>query len=83
MEQFKGDNLYAKIRYNINHMGTPLRWRLFVIENGVEQMFLCTQIHFYKQGTTYEEQIDGVGHYSIVIKADSITIDDEMVGWVQ
>lgn len=83
LHKYKGDNLYAKIRFNLNHNGTGLHWRLFIKDGEKEEILhLCTEINFYKPGMTYSEIIDGVGHFSILIKSDKIIIDDKLVGWV-
>jgi len=80
---FKGENLWAKIRYNIHHNNTELRWRLFVKEgDNPEQMFLCKEVFIYVDGRTFGEEIDGVGHYSLIYNAPRIVIDGDLNGWV-
>ena len=79
---FESDDLYCKSRYNIHHGGTDLKWRLFV-KNGQQQevMHLCRQIYCYVPQRTYEEIIEGVGHYSLLAKANQIVIDDNLIAW--
>ncbi len=80
---YKGDNLYAKVRYNIQHGDTDLRWRMFIKDGDKEEiMVLCRDINFYKPGRTYSETIGGAGHYSILVKADKIVIDEMLVGYI-
>lgn len=84
MLKFKGDSLYAKIRYNIHHQDTDLRWRIF-IKNGNEEeiMHLVKQFNCYVPQRSYSEILSGVGHYSLLAKANVITIDDDLTAWIQ
>lgn len=80
---FKGDNLWAKVRYNIHHAGTGLEWRIFIKDGDKDEiMFLCKNICFYVEGKTFKEVIDGVGHFSILYKAPRIVIDENQDGWI-
>src|ERR1700740_2029591 len=80
---FKHENLYAKLRYNIQHNNTDLRWRLFVKEGEEKElMFLCREVNTYVAGRTYKEEIEGVGHFSVLFHAPDIVIDENMVAWV-
>ena len=57
---YKGSNLYAKVRYNIQHHESDLRWRLFIKDGDKEEiMILCKHINIYVAGQTYMELIDG------------------------
>jgi len=85
MHILEGDDLYAKVRYNIHHGNTDMRWRLFLVGGGINEeiMLLCRHINIYVCGQTYAEIIDGVGHYSILYKASKVTLDDNLVAWIQ
>ena len=81
---FKNEKLFAKIRYNIHHNNTDLKWRLFVKEGGNDEvMFLCKNINTYVSGYTHEEMLNGVGHYSLVYPCSKILIDENLVAWIQ
>ncbi len=80
---FKGDNLWAKGRFNLHHNNTDLKWRLFIKDGEKDEvMFLCRNIYFYVNGSTFAEEIEGVGHYSILWKAPKVVIDENLVGWI-
>lgn len=84
MNQFKGENLFAKIRYNIHHQDTDLRWRLFIKQGGEpEKMYLVKEFYCYVPQRSYSEMIEGVGHYSVLAKTNKITIDDDLNAWIQ
>ena len=81
---FKGENLYAKVRYNIQHAESDLRWRLFIKDGEKDEvMLLCKHLNIYVSGQTYTESINGAGHYSILYKANRIIVDENSVGWIQ
>ena len=81
---FKDEKLFAKLRYNIHHNNTDLRWRLFIKEGDKEEvMFLCKNVYTYVNGYTYEETLNGAGHFSVVYPAKTILIDEDLNGWVK
>ncbi len=83
MVKFKSDNLFAKIRYNIQHNGSDLRWKLFIKDGDKDEiMFLVKEWNCYTPQRSYSEIINDVGHYSVLTKANKIVIDDKDIGWI-